>query len=358
MKDPLIQYATAEDGVRIAFWTLGDGPPLVYMVGGPWNHIELWEAEECRDWYKRLSKNHTLVRYDLRGTGHSERGVSDYSIEAQMGDLRAVTDALGLQTFDLLAAADSGPVAIAYAAANPDRLSHLILWCTWPRGPGDTGSERIRAWQSLIDQDWELMTDTCAHLCFGWSGGDIGRRSAQHLRESVTHDDARRALKATGAFDITPLLAEVRTPTLVIHRREIPWLPVRVAESLAADIEGAQLTLLEGEWTAPYLGDSDAAGRAIGDFLGVEGEADSRDSDRLQAAGGAVTGTTAPSDGLTKREVEVLRLVASGSTNNEIADDLVLSVRTVERHIGNIYAKIGARGRADATAYALTRNFV
>ena len=93
--DPLIQYATAEDGVRIAFWTLGEGPPLVYMVGGPWNHIELWEAEECRDWYERLSKNHTLVRYDLRGTGHSERGVSDYSIEAQMRDLRAVTDALG-----------------------------------------------------------------------------------------------------------------------------------------------------------------------------------------------------------------------------------------------------------------------
>ena len=356
--DPLIQYATAEDGVRIAFWTLGDGPPLVYMVGGPWNHIELWEAEECRDWYKRLSKSHTLVRYDLRGTGHSERGVSDYSIEAQMRDLRAVTDALGLQTFDLLAAADSGPVAIAYAAANPERLSHLILWCSWPRGPGITGSERIRAWQSLIDKDWELMTDTCAHLCFGWSGGDIGRRSAQHLRESVTHDDARRALRTTGSFDVTALLPEVRTPTLVIHRRGIPWLPVRVADILTAGIKGAQLTLLEGEWMAPYLGDSDAAATAIDDFLGVAGERDSRDSERLQAAAGAAAGTTAPSEGLTKREVEVLRLVASGNTNNEIANGLVLSVRTVERHIGNIYAKIGARGRADATAYALTRNLV
>ena len=356
--DPLIQYATAEDGVRIAFWTLGDGPPLVYMVGGPWNHIELWEAEECRDWYKRLSESHTLVRYDLRGTGHSERGVTDYSIEAQMSDLRAVTNALGLQTFDLLAAADSGPVAIAYAAANPERLSHLILWCTWPRGPGITGSERIRAWQSLIDKDWELMTDTCAHLCFGWSGGEIGRRSAQHLRESVTHDDARRALKAVGSFDITALLPEVRTRTLVIHRRGIPWLPVRAADILTAGIKGAQLTLLEGEWIAPYLGDSDAAATAIGDFLGVESEPDSRDSDRLPAVAGPVTSTTEHSEGLTKREVEVLRLVAGGSTNNEIANDLVLSVRTVERHIGNIYAKIGARGRADATAYALTRNLV
>ncbi len=58
-------------------------------------------------------------------------------------------------------------------------------------------------------------------------------------------------------------------------------------------------------------------------------------------------------DGLSEREVEVLRLIAAGSSNREIAGQLVLSVRTVERHITNIYAKIGARGKADATAYAL-----
>ncbi len=58
-------------------------------------------------------------------------------------------------------------------------------------------------------------------------------------------------------------------------------------------------------------------------------------------------------DGLSAREVEVLCLVAAGSSNNEIAEALVLSVRTVERHITNGYAKIDARGRADATAYVL-----
>ena len=52
------------------------------------------------------------------------------------------------------------------------------------------------------------------------------------------------------------------------------------------------------------------------------------------------------------RELEVLRLVAAGQTNKEIAEHLVLSVRTVECHINNLYAKIGARGKADATAYA------
>ena len=58
-------------------------------------------------------------------------------------------------------------------------------------------------------------------------------------------------------------------------------------------------------------------------------------------------------DGLTHREAEVLRLIAVGKSSRDVAEGLVLSIRTVERHITNIYGKINARGRADATAYAL-----
>jgi DNA-binding NarL/FixJ family response regulator len=54
----------------------------------------------------------------------------------------------------------------------------------------------------------------------------------------------------------------------------------------------------------------------------------------------------------------VLRHLASGKTNGEISEELFVSVRTVERHVANIYAKIGARGRANATAYALTGGLV
>jgi DNA-binding NarL/FixJ family response regulator len=58
-------------------------------------------------------------------------------------------------------------------------------------------------------------------------------------------------------------------------------------------------------------------------------------------------------DGVTVREAEVLALIAAGYTNRQIAGALVVSDGTVERHISNLYAKMGARGRADATAYAL-----
>jgi DNA-binding NarL/FixJ family response regulator len=67
----------------------------------------------------------------------------------------------------------------------------------------------------------------------------------------------------------------------------------------------------------------------------------------------ALSSVSEPVPSLTHREIEVLRLIASGHTNKEIAGTLVLSERTVERHISNLYAKIGARGRADATTYAL-----
>jgi DNA-binding NarL/FixJ family response regulator len=66
----------------------------------------------------------------------------------------------------------------------------------------------------------------------------------------------------------------------------------------------------------------------------------------------------APAGGLTPREVEVLRLVAAGRTNREIAGELVLSEKTVARHLSNIYTKLGIGSRAAATAYAYDHQLV
>jgi pimeloyl-ACP methyl ester carboxylesterase/DNA-binding CsgD family transcriptional regulator len=356
--DPHIRYAPTPDGVSIAFWTLGGGAPLVYMAGGPWSHVELWDIPECRRWYERLAQKRMLVRYDVRGTGWSEREVSDYSLDALVADVEAVVDRLGLDRFEMFGAFDAGPVAIAYAARHPERISSLILWCSWARS-SDIRSPRIRAWLGLLDQDWELMTDTCAHLALGWPAGEVGRHAAQRLRESVTPEAARAALEAMGRFDVTSLLPKVEAPTLVLHRSDIPWLPVDIARELASRIPDARLTVVEGESTAPYLGDTEAVASTIDEFLGEGGEE--------QAARWAVGLGTEPEkshaaraypDGLTAREVEVLRRLAGGKTNNEIAEELYVSVRTVERHVANIYAKVGTRGRANATAYALTHHLI
>jgi pimeloyl-ACP methyl ester carboxylesterase/DNA-binding CsgD family transcriptional regulator len=356
--EPRIRYATTPDGVSIAFWTLGEGAPLVYMAGGPWGHVELWDIPQCRRWYERLAQKRMLVRYDVRGTGWSERNVSDHSLDALVADVEAVADRLDLDRFEMFGAFDAGPVAIAYAARHPGRVSRLILWCSWAR-TSDIRSPRIRAWLGLLDQDWELMTDTCAHLALGWPAGEVGRHAARRLRESVTPEAARAALEAMGQFDVTSLLPRLKAPTLVLHRSDIPWLPVDIARGLASRIPDARMTVVEGESTAPYLGDTEAAASALDEFLGegakgrtVRWEAGpGTEPERSRAA-------RAYPDGLTAREVEVLRRLAGGKTNNEIAEELHVSVRTVERHVANIYAKVGARGRANATAYALTQNLI
>src|SRR5918997_6894176 len=150
--EPRIRYAPTADGVSIAFWTLGEGVPLVYMAGGPWGHVELWDIPQCRRWYERLAQKRMLVRYDVRGTGWSEHNVSDHSLDALVADVEAVVDRLHLERFAMFGAFDAGPVAIAYAARHPERLSRLILWCSWARS-SDIRSPRIRAWLGLLDQD-------------------------------------------------------------------------------------------------------------------------------------------------------------------------------------------------------------
>ena len=357
--EPRIRYATTADGVSIAFWTLGEGVPLVYMAGGPWGHVELWDILECRRWYELLAQKMMLVRYDVRGTGWSERDVSDHSLDALTLDVEAVVNCLGLDRFAMFGAFDAGPVAIAYAARRSERVSRLILWCSWARS-SDIRSPRIRAWLGLLDQDWELMTDTCAHLALGWPAGEVGRHAAQRLRESVTPEAARAALEAMGQFDVTDLLPRLKVPTLVLHRNGIPWLPVDIARALTSRIPDAQLTVMEGESTAPYLGDAEAAASAVDAFLGEgkEGWTARLDEWPPDAEQEEPRQARAYPDGLTAREAEVLRLLAGGKTNGEIAEELFVSARTVERHVANIYAKIGARGRANATAYALTNNLI
>ncbi|MCI0847361.1 MAG: alpha/beta fold hydrolase [Chloroflexi bacterium] len=353
--DAPIRYARTADGVGIALWTLGTGEPLVYMAGSPWCHVELLQLPACVRWYERLAENRMLVRYDVRGTGFSDREVYDHSLAAQILDLEAVIESLGLQRFTLFGAANAGPVAVAYAASNPDRVSSLVLWCTWSKGT-EILSPRLDAWRGLLDHDWQLMTDTCAQLCLGWSEGEAGRLAAEHLRESVTPEVLRAALDAVREFDVSAMLPQVEAPTLVFSRPDISWIPAEAARNLASRIPNARLTVLSGESTAPYLGDTEAVIHSLRQFL--SSETPTMMTGPKVELNDPPNPDKAPPAGLTGREIEVLRMVAGGKTNNEVAQELVLSIRTVERHIGNIYSKIGARGRADATVFALRQGIL
>lgn len=128
------------------------------------------------------------------------------------------------------------------------------------------------------------------------------------------------------------------------YRLEFAWTCHDYGESLLDSGDSASV-----ERAGALIEDGLEASRELG-LVAIE--------ERLVGLRETVASIAAPAPacpgGLSAREVEVLRLLAAGRTNREIAGELVLSARTVERHISNLYTKIDVRNRAEATSFALT----
>ena len=134
----------------------------------------------------------------------------------------------------------------------------------------------------------------------------------------------------------------MRTPTLVVHRQSDRQMPPEVSAGLAAALPAGRLVQPPGDRPALFLEDVAADVELVSRFV-ADGTVTERQWPRPPA----------DRNGLTPREREVLRLLAGGGTNAGIARDLDITEHTVERHVANLYRKIGARGRAEATAYAV-----
>jgi pimeloyl-ACP methyl ester carboxylesterase/DNA-binding CsgD family transcriptional regulator len=331
---PRVRFASSRDGVSIAYATLGEGPPLVLMPALLFSHLEkLWELRQLRTGIERMAKSWTVVRYDNRGCGLSERDARDYSLEAHVGDLEAVADAAGLERFAINAPMLAGPVAIAFAAKHGERVTRLVLQSTIASS-SEVASVQSQALLALLDMDWPLFTETAARVALQWSDEALARQAVPVLRECVAPEAARALLKAAVDFDVSGLLSGVKAPTLVIHNRQLP-LDLAVSRSLAARIPNARLAVIDG---------FESVLSAAMEFLTSDGEpAAELFAERSFASDPA---------GLSRREIEVLRLVAAGKSNREIAEALVISTNTVDRHVSHILAKIGASNRAEAATYA------
>jgi len=274
-----IAFATTSDGVRIAYAVAGQGYPLVRSLGW-FTHLEYeWESPLWRHVIEGLAQDFTLVRYDGRGTGLSDRKVDSHSLERWMADLEAVVDAAGLERFALLGPSQGGSTAVTYAVRHPERVSHLILYGSFGKWPYPVDTERGRAVHESI------LTLTRA----GWGAANPGFRqiftaafvpgaTAEQMRwfdelqrNSCSAENAARIYDAFSRIDVTDLLPQVRTPTLVLHRRGDAVIPFEAGRSLASSIPGARFVPLEGD-NHLYLEDEEGVGSffsAIQDFVGV-----------------------------------------------------------------------------------------
>ena len=348
---PHISYARSADGVSLAFTVAGNGPALVFVPWVPFSNLRMeWQNPLLHGVFEQLSRRLTVIHYDGRGTGHSQRDVADLSLDAMISDLEAVVDRVGAAQVSLLGQYNSCPHAIAYAARHPRRVSRVVLFGGSARGWNAMSDKQTQALLSLIEQDWDLFADAAAHQWLGWSAPEAGRATADQIRGAVTPRVARAMMQVASAVDVTGQLADVAAPTLVVHRRGMPQIPLDVPRSLALGLPRGQLVVLDGEQPTLFGEGPDAVVSMLLDFL----------CDGIEPAGPApVVNDAAPgppeaqTGALSRREREVLQLLAAGESNRQIARRLALSTHTVERHVANLYRKIGARGRADATAYAL-----
>jgi class 3 adenylate cyclase len=270
--EPRIEYVKTADGVSIACWALGEGVPLVQMPPFPFTHVRLErQMPELRRWLDCLANCTRLVRYDGRGAGLSDRNVTDFSLEAQISDLEAVVDELSLERFALFATGEMGPTAIAYAAGHPERVSHLILWCSWARRADVSGAPRTQTLRALLEHDWELYTENAARVFLGWKAEGEARQLAAFYRECITPEVLRQWVDAIYDGDVTGSLRSIQCPTLVLQRRQMTNPSVEVATRLAGGIRDARLVVVEG--TSPLWVTDDVVEDvllAVGDFLGLE----------------------------------------------------------------------------------------
>ena len=123
--EPAIRYTKTLDGIRLAYWTLGDGPPVLFMF--PWaSHLQLeWQIPANRYLYEELARTHRLVRFDLRGTRTPQHHVPT-TLDHLVQDIAQVLDAVSAPRASIIAA-ESGPIAITFAAMRPDRVDRLVL---------------------------------------------------------------------------------------------------------------------------------------------------------------------------------------------------------------------------------------
>jgi pimeloyl-ACP methyl ester carboxylesterase/DNA-binding CsgD family transcriptional regulator len=354
-----IRFCTSRDGVRIAYATCGAGTPLVWVQHWA-HHLNFdWDGPVWGPWLSMLTRRHTLVRYDWRGCGLSDRERVDFSFEKYLDDLEAVVEAARIERFVLFGMSGSGSgTAMAYTVRHPDRVTRLVLQGCLIRGrfARNTTSEQMEeantrlkvhelGWPSELGRPSEIpaYSQFFTSLHMPDATAEQTREHQHLLRQTTSPVNAIGMLRSFWELDVRGIVPQVHCPTLVLHARGDTVIPFDEGRSVAALIPSARFVPLESR--NHILLDTEPAWRQLVEAL----------DDFLQAAPSGLGGT--PLDELTTREHEVLELVAQGLDNDAIGKQLHISKRTARNHVSAILAKLGATSRAQAIVRARDAGF-
>lgn len=249
-----VRFCSAPDGVQLAYSMLGQGPPLV-KTGNWMTHLEYdLESPIWRHLYLELAKSRTLIRYDARGNGLSDRTVDDISFDAFVRDLEAVIDAAKVTRFALFGISQGCSVAVAYAVRHAERVSHLILYGGFALGRNKRGSaaekEENATMLTLVRLGWGKENPAFRQFFTSQFMPEATKEQTDWFNElqrmTITPEVAVRFLEEVGETDVTALLPQVRVPTLVMHARDDARVPFEAGRQMAAAIPGARFVTLQG----------------------------------------------------------------------------------------------------------------
>ena len=331
----------------LAYAIEGEGTPLV-KAGNWMTHLDYdRQSPVWRHWVRELSRGHTLIRYDERGCGLSDRQFDGTpTLDTYVGDLAAVVDAAGLDRFALLGLSGGGPTAIEYAARHPERVTHLLLHGSYARGRylrGEGEADQSRVLGELMRVGWGGTVPAFRQVfssMFIPSAGEEQKRWYDDMQQASSSGEvAERLWRSRTRTDVSETARTITQPALVVHARGDRVVPYEEGRRLASMLPNARFVTLETD--NHILQEGEPAWEVflaeLRTFLG---------------GGERTPGEAADLSELSEREREVLELVATGLSNEGIAEQLFLSTRTVERHLSNVYAKLRLSGKSARAAAA------
>lgn len=351
-----VRFCTSADGTKIAYAISGEGPPLLMSM--TWvTHLEhAVNSLAWHGWLESLSREYTLLRYDCRGCGLSDRQVRSQSFDTWVADLEAVVGASGFERFDMLGICSGGPVTLAYAARHPERVNKLVLYGTYARGrfkrtelPNE--AEKGRVMLDLTRLGWAQENHPFLQA---WASAFQPGGTAEHFRSwcalqraSTCAENAVEMFRTVSNVDVRALASRVHCPVLILHAERDAVAPIEEGRLLAGSVPGARFVQLDSD-NHILLSGEPAWKRFLSEIRGfLHASEEGRDASVLRERLAA----------LTKREIEVLECVAQGLDNARIGAELGLSEKTVRNHITSLFDKLAVDTRARAIVYAREAGF-